>query len=343
MLLHHPEVEFGDGGRHVRALLEEIGSRLVHVRPEPLGERSIGKWRPANEEEIERAAEGVDVAATVGLVAVAGLLWREIIGRSEHLLVMFARQRSRLVAVGQGQPHVEDLHRPPLVEHEVGRLDVTVDEPLIVGVLEPRGCLAEIFGHLADIERPLPLHLRVKIRAVDVLEHDEVDCPRRLEVERPGDIGMIEAGRRLRFPFEAGQIGTLLHPLHRQDLDGHLVVEGGMFRQVDAAHAAGAEEPQQLVFAEDEALVTPLAELIDLPGGELPRLDEGGDEALRHRFVAQREPAFGVHPGRERLIDLSSINEPAGAEHAEKVVQRLRGVAHAAMGRKEGDRGETLS
>ena len=81
---------------------------------------------------------------------------------------------------------------------------------------------------------------------------------------------MVEPGGGLRLPLEARQIGALVDALYRQDLDRHLVGEGGVFGEVNAAHAAGAEEPQQLVFPEDEALVAPLAELIDLPRRQSP-------------------------------------------------------------------------
>ena len=183
---------------------------------------------------------------------------------------MLARQGRPFVAVGQGQPHVEDLHRPPFVEHQVGRLDVAVDEPFVVGVLEPCRRLPEIVRRLADIEWPLRFDLGVEIHAVDIFEHDKMDRARRLEVEGPGDVGMVEPGGGLRLPLEARQIGALVDALYRQDLDRHLVVEGGVFGEVNAAHAAGAEEPQQLVFPEDEALVAPLAELIDLPRRQSP-------------------------------------------------------------------------
>ena len=59
-----------------------------------------------------------------------------------------------LLAGRLGEAEVEDLDRrlvPLAGEHQVGRLDVAVDQPLLVGVLEPEGRLVD---EVAGVGRP---------------------------------------------------------------------------------------------------------------------------------------------------------------------------------------------
>ena len=59
-----------------------------------------------------------------------------------------------LLAGRPGQAEVENLDRclvPVSREHQVARLDVAVDEPFLVGVLEPEGRLVD---ELAGVRRP---------------------------------------------------------------------------------------------------------------------------------------------------------------------------------------------
>ena len=128
-------------------------------------------------------------------MAIAGLLWREIVGRTQHLFVVFLGERGLFVVVCQGQTKVEDLHVASLVNHQVSRLDVAVHEPLFVGVVEAERRLPDEIGGIANRERALLLHPRVQVGAIDVFHHDEVDRSRRVEIEGPGDVGMVEPGR----------------------------------------------------------------------------------------------------------------------------------------------------
>ena len=123
----------------------------------------------------------------------------------------------------------------------------------------------------------------MQVGAVDVFHHDEVDGTRRVEVERPGDVGMVEPGRRLRLALEPRQVGGLVDPLHGQHLDRHLIVERHMLCEVDAAHSPLPEQSQELVFAEHKPLMLPLAELLQLPGGQQSAVDDRLDAGLGNR------------------------------------------------------------
>ena len=63
---------------------------------------------------------------------------------------MFLGERGIFIVVGQGQAEVEDLHVAAFVDHQVGRLDVAVHQPLFVGVVEAERRLSDEISGLAD-------------------------------------------------------------------------------------------------------------------------------------------------------------------------------------------------
>lgn len=94
-----------------------------------------------------------------------------------------------------------------------------------------------------------------------------------------------------------------------------------MLRQVDAAHATGAEQFQQSVLAEGEPLVAALEELVDLPAGEHPRVDE------RRQHGLGRRPGV-PHPRRHERRQLRLLDQPAAADDGQEVVDGLDRSGH---------------
>ena len=74
----------------------------------------------------------------------------------------------------------------------------------------------------------------------------------------------------------------------RQHLDRHAAVHHDVLGQVDAAHAAGAQMAQQLVLAEEKALVLAVQQVVALPARE----QAGGDQA-RGKEVGVVQPRRG--------------------------------------------------
>ena len=56
-----------------------------------------------------------------------------------------------------------------------------------------------------------------------------------------------------------------------------------MLCEVDAAHSPLPEQSQELVFAKHKPLVLPLAELLQLPGGQQSAVDDRLDAGLGNR------------------------------------------------------------
>ena len=138
---------------------------------------------------------------------------------------------------------------PPRGEHDVAGLQVPVDDPALVGLVQGVGdlaCRAPGPGPWAAGPRePLGEGL-----ALEVLHDQEVDPLVLADVVEGADVGVGEGGDHLRLALEAlldlREDGQVLG----QHLDGHRAVQAGVLGPIDLAHAAGAHGLFDLVRAE---------------------------------------------------------------------------------------------
>src|ERR1035437_10136206 len=93
---------------------------------------------------VEQASNGVQVAGRGGLLAF-GYLWRHVGGRSRDLT---SPRDLRELTRGQrrGEAEIEDVHGSVGTDHDVRRLEIPVDEPLLVGGGEYRAHLRDDGG-----------------------------------------------------------------------------------------------------------------------------------------------------------------------------------------------------
>ena len=241
-------VSWSDGGMR----------RLAHVLVGHRDRAVADERRPAGEQLVEQAAGGVDVGAGVDGLA-AGLLGREVLRGADHGRGLGHRRRR--VADRAGDAEVHHLHVAARGEHHVAGLDVAVDDPGAVAVVE-RG------QHAAgDLERPLGQDLAALAQDVaqrpagDVL-HDDVGLGdpgpvggRLLAgvVDRH-DRGVVERGRRLRLAAEPGLERRVAGQVGAQPLDRDDPAEPGVGALADLGHPAAAEELAELVAPADQVL-----------------------------------------------------------------------------------------
>ena len=84
------------------------------------------------------------------------------------------------VVDGAGQAEVGDLDAlDAVLQQDVGRLDVAMDQPLLVRGRQPLGDLQADAQDLLQLQRPGPVELLLQRDAVDEL-HDQVGRPCRL-------------------------------------------------------------------------------------------------------------------------------------------------------------------
>ena len=156
-----------------------------------------------------------------------------------------------LLAGRLGQAEVEHLDRrlvPLAGEHQVARLDVAVDEPFLVGVLEPQGRLVDEVAGVGHRQRPLGLDHLGQVEPLDVL-HREDDAL----AEPDGGVGrddvrVAELGDGPDLAEEAVEHAGAFHDLPPHHLEHLVAAHQRVVGQVDHAHAAPAELPLDLVI-----------------------------------------------------------------------------------------------
>ena len=143
---------------------------------------------------VQDGSQGVDVGRRAGEVRPPlGLLRRHVAGRAED------RLGPGQVAVGVedlGQAEVGDLGRSVGVEQDIGRLEVAVDDPLVVGLGDRAGQDLDQPGGLRGGPRRA-VQLPVEAAARQVLQLEEGQAARLADMVDLDDAGVPEAGDRL--------------------------------------------------------------------------------------------------------------------------------------------------
>ena len=206
--------------------------------------------RGAGQKVVERAAEAVDVGLDAGGLSVADLLRSDEVGRAEHLALVGQAAVERALARRLGQTevqHLDDRLVPLAGEHQVARLDVAVDHPLLVGVLEPeRGLVDEVAG-MGDRHRPLGLDQLGQVESLDVL-HGENDA---LAAAEGGigvdDIGVLQSGRGADLAAEPLEDPFAFDQVLADDLEHLVTAHQPVVGEVDDPHASPTELADDLV------------------------------------------------------------------------------------------------
>ena len=298
----------------------EVGL-LRHDGGDHVGDGVPGEERPAGQHLPQQHAEGPHVGPLVDRLA-PRLLGRHVgRGAQDH-----PRDRSR---VGEGgrlregrraRVHARRLARPRLGEAEVEdlylalgrqlhirRLEVPVDDALVVGLLERlRDLLGDLEG-LVDGDRA-PREPLLEVLPLDELEGEEGLPVGLLEPVDRGDVRVVEGGEEVGLALEAPQALFVLRHLGRQHLDRDVPVEVRVGGAVDLAHPPGPESRGDLVVRQglsDQGRAPP--GLRDarptLLGGEI-RLASGDDSTsgsprsrVRPRRADQLPPARAKSDG----------------------------------------------
>src|SRR5690606_34321628 len=122
-------------------------------------------------------AEGIDVRAAVGFQAL-DLLGRHVFGRADDAPL----GRDPAGPDGPGDPAVEDLGVPLLVEHDVAGLEVAVDDARVVGFAQAAADLPGDGHGRGNVEPPRTADEALEVLPGDVFEGDVVEAPVLAEV-----------------------------------------------------------------------------------------------------------------------------------------------------------------
>ena len=173
--------------------------------------------RLAHQQLVEQHSQRVDVAARVDVHrAERRLLRAHVDGRADELLEAGEQRLVGELTLGRlGDTEVNDLHHRLVgVEghHHVAGLDVTVDDPLLVSMVDRRAHVAE---ESEAFPGPQPM-LIAELGDGDALDqlHREPRPAggRRPGVEHLGDVRVVHHRQRLALGLEAGQHFPGVHP-----------------------------------------------------------------------------------------------------------------------------------
>ncbi len=259
--LLQPERELGGveplgrlrGGRpHQHVVERSEGVVLGQQGPDPGHEGGDGgvadERRLPGDPLVQHEGQGVDVGLAVQHEPF-DLLGGRVTGRAQDGAVRFGPRR-----LGQrpGQPEVGDPESAVGVEEQVGRLDVPVDEPAAVGVVEPGGGLEADQDRLLRSEQGPGVVDLAEAAAGQELQHQVRLVVLLAPVVDLEDVGVVEGGHRSGLGPEPLEEVGVAGQRRVEDLDGHPSVEGDVVGQVDVRGRTGPQGGDQSVaVAED--------------------------------------------------------------------------------------------
>ena len=148
-----------------------------------------------------------------------------------------------------GQPEVQDLHRPVVANFDVRRLQIAMDDAVVVGLLERLGNLPRDWKRLFEWYGA-PRHPGGEILAVHEFHHDRMDPVCFFETVDLGNVRVIQPRERPRFPLKTPQSLGVSREHLRQDLQRDVTIQLRIARSIDLAHATGAKSIEDFVRAE---------------------------------------------------------------------------------------------
>ena len=137
-----------------------------------------------------------------------------------------------------------------LLQKDIVGLDVAVHEPLAVGGREPLRDFAADAEHLGERERALRLSGLFQRAADEQLHHDVGQAVFVADLVDRHHMGVIDRRRRPALAQESARRGRVAGFRRMQHLDGDVAAELLVAGQVDAAHAALADQTHDGVAAD---------------------------------------------------------------------------------------------
>ena len=277
--------------------------------------RLAAERHPAREDLEDHDAERVDVAAEVDLLA-ARLLRAHVLGRAHDEAGRGRRGRGGAPFLGDPEVHQPDL--AARVAHDVGRLQVAVDDAHVVDRAQAVRELQRRREGLLDRQPAALAQDLAQVDALHVLHRDVAQALVLAVLVDAADVLVADAPGQLDLGLEApGDLG-IARDLRPQHLDRDVLVEQPVVGAVDDAHAALAELLLDLVAAGHDGAQT--------KGGRqgLPACEAGLGRVVVGSLAGRTDVSHGARGG-------PSEDKPPGSPLQLRPDEHLReGVARGA-------------
>ena len=193
------------------------------------------------------------------------------------------------------EAEVEELGLALARDHDVRRLDVAVDEPVLPGVAETVHELKHDLdgGRLLDLAPALDQLLEGL--ALHVFHRDEVDVAGLAHVVGLDHVGVVEGRGGLGLEEEASDVALVLGEVRVEELEGHDLAELEVARLVDGPHGARAELLEELE-ARNLALTAGLFASHALEGRADLVLDLAGQPLVHEPELDAEHPRLDLLP-----------------------------------------------
>ena len=248
VLVEHPRNEVVEIVRHVGRQPADAVELGVAVLVEQIEKRVPLERRPAREHLVEDDAERVDVAA-LGRRLAGRLLGGDVLRTADDA----AGLRELRAGEDLGDAEVGQLEDAVVADEDVRRLEIAMDDAVIVDMLEGRADLEGDVDRVAPREAAAMLDQVVEPAPLDELHRVPVLSVFVAGVVELDDVRMRELGERLDLALEALEEAGVLGELGGEDLDGGASAGDFFLGEMDASHAAATdlarEDPSAQSFA----------------------------------------------------------------------------------------------
>ena len=222
------------------------GTRRVVTDSPHYGQGALGAKRgPSSTHRVEHASQTEQVGPRINRQAL-GLFGRHVLRRAGHV----AGPRHAHVVGSASQTEVGDLDPLDAVfQEDVRRLDVAMDDTLLVGSGQPGGDLQTNPQSLLQAELPLAVDLLLQRLAIDEFHH-QVGWSTLLDGIDGHYVIMTYRGHGPRLPQKTLLGRRVRGQLRREQLDGHDAVELGVDALQDDAHPPPADNLGDLILCQ---------------------------------------------------------------------------------------------
>ena len=236
---HRLHDDIVDGLRDPGVLETRVGDEIAaHQAIHVVGRRRVVRQH-AGQHLIHGDAERVDVGSEhrPAVKLLGRHVWR---AADDRRAVRGNLEKARRSEIGH-------LEHPALGDDHIGRPEVAVEHTLAVRVVDGVADLTAVVERARHTERAFARDHRLERLAGHELHHDEEDVLLLLRREDRDDVRVVERREQPRLAQQLAEVEVLFV----RDLERDLLVDPGVFREVDGAEAAAADRGQNLVFAQD--------------------------------------------------------------------------------------------